>query len=59
MLPLSATPHIAYQWMVDFVDELVAPADDQAAETLFIALHGKGAYGWHLIYPILTDERVG
>jgi hypothetical protein len=36
--------HEAYQWMVDFVDELVAPADEQAAEQLFIALHGKGAF---------------
>ncbi len=36
--------HVAYQWMVDFVDELVAPADEQAAETLSIALHGKGAF---------------
>lgn len=36
--------HEAYQWMVDFVDELVAPADEQAAQQLFIALHGKGAF---------------
>src|SRR5215470_3387799 len=26
----------AYQWMVDFVDEMVAPADEQAAEKLSI-----------------------
>ncbi len=36
--------HEAYQWMVDFVDELVAPADENAAEKLSIALNGKGAF---------------
>ena len=36
--------HEAYQWMVDFVDELVAPADEPAAEKLSIALDGKGAF---------------
>ena len=36
--------HEAYQWMVEFVDELVAPADEDAAEKLFIALDGKGAF---------------
>lgn len=36
--------HVAYQWMVDFVDELVAPADEQAAEKLSLALNGKGAF---------------
>ena len=36
--------HEAYQWMVDFVDELVAPADEDAAEKLSIALDGKGAF---------------
>src|SRR5205823_4304550 len=36
--------HEAYQWMVDFVDEMVAPADEDAAEKLFIALDGKGAF---------------
>jgi len=43
-----ATPRIpsyeAYQWMVDFVDEMVVPADELAAEKLSIALHGKGAF---------------
>ena len=34
----------AYQWMVDFVDEMVAPADERAAEILSMALHGKGAF---------------
>ena len=33
--------HEAYQWMVDFVDEMVAPADDRAAEILSMALNGK------------------
>jgi hypothetical protein len=36
--------HEAYQWMVDFVNEIVAPADEQAAEKLFMALNGKGAF---------------
>lgn len=36
--------HEAYQWMVDFVDELVVPADENAAEKLSIALDGKGAF---------------
>lgn len=34
----------AYQWMVDFVDEVVVPADENAAEKLSIALDGKGAF---------------
>ncbi len=36
--------HVAYQWMVDFVDEMVAPVDEHAAEKLFMALNGKGAF---------------
>jgi|SRR6516164_7363217 hypothetical protein len=36
--------HEAYQWMVDFVDEMVAPTDENAAEKLYIALDGKGAF---------------
>src|SRR6266480_7605654 len=36
--------YVAYQWMVDFVDEMVAPADEHAAEQLSIALNGKGAF---------------
>ena len=36
--------HEAYQWMVDFVDEMVAPTDEHAAEKLSIALQGKGAF---------------
>jgi hypothetical protein len=36
--------HVAYQWMVDFVDEMVAPADEHAAEKLSLALNGKGAF---------------
>src|SRR5260370_3746662 len=35
--------HEAYQWMVDFVDEMVAPTDQQAAEKLSMALNGKAA----------------
>jgi hypothetical protein len=35
---------VAYQWMVDFVDEMVVPADEHAAEKLSIALDGKGAF---------------
>src|SRR5207237_9926390 len=36
--------HVAYQWMVDFVDEMVAPADEHAAEKLSMALNGKVAF---------------
>ena len=36
--------HEAYQWMVNFVDEMVAPVDEHAAEQLSIALNGKGAF---------------
>jgi Uncharacterised protein family (UPF0158) len=36
--------HVAYQWMVDFVDERVAPANEHAAEKLSTALNGKGAF---------------
>jgi hypothetical protein len=35
---------VAYQGMVDFVHEMVAPFDGHAAETLSMALHGKGAF---------------
>ena len=34
----------AYQWMEDFVEQVVAPKDRQAAEKLSIALMGKGAF---------------
>src|SRR5579863_2520236 len=40
----SIPSHEAYQWMVDFVDEMVAPTDEHAAEKLFMALNGKGAF---------------
>ena len=36
--------HEAYQWMVDFVDEMVALADEHAAGKLSIALNGKGTF---------------
>ena len=29
--------HVAYQWMVEFVDNMVAPADEHVAETLSMA----------------------
>ncbi len=35
---------IVDQWMVDFVDNIVAPADERAAEKLSLALDGKGAF---------------
>ena len=34
----------AYQWMVDFVDEMVAPKDEHATGKLSIALNGNGAF---------------
>ena len=34
----------AYQWMVNFVDEMAAPADERAAEILSMALNSKGAF---------------
>lgn len=34
----------AYRWMVDFVDDMVAPTDERAAELLSVALQGKGAF---------------
>ena len=33
--------HEAYQWTEDFVDQVVAPKDNFAAEKLSIALRGK------------------
>ena len=36
--------HEAHQWMVDFVDEVVAPAHEDAASQLSRALRGKGAF---------------
>lgn len=36
--------HEAYQWIVDFVEEVVEPADPNTAEKLSIALDGKGAF---------------
>src|SRR5437764_4788461 len=36
--------HEAYQWMVAFVDDMVAPADEHAAEQFSMALNGKGAF---------------
>ena len=36
--------HEAYQRMVEFVDKMVAPVDERAAEALSMALNGKGAF---------------
>ena len=36
--------YVAYQWMVDFVDKMVAPVDERAAETLSMNFIGKGAF---------------
>ena len=44
-VPVERIPsHEVYQWMVDFVNELVAPADERVAEKLALALNGKGAF---------------
>ena len=34
----------AYQWMSDFVDEIVAPKNQRIAQKLSTALRGKGAF---------------
>ncbi|GHO76945.1 hypothetical protein KSD_47160 [Ktedonobacter sp. SOSP1-85] len=34
----------AYQWMNSFVEEIVAPKDQRAAQKLSAALQGKGAF---------------
>ena len=49
--------HEAYQWMVDFVDEMVAPADEYAAEKLSIALNGRGAFRRFKDTLHLVDDR--
>ncbi len=49
--------HEAYQWMVDFVDEMVAPTDEYAAEKLSIALNGKGAFRRFKDTLHLLDDR--
>jgi hypothetical protein len=36
--------HEAYQWMVDFVTQVVAPVDERTADMLSIALDGRGAF---------------
>src|SRR5205807_6566395 len=54
--------HEAYQWMVDFVDEMVAPADEQAAEKLSIALNGRGAFRRFkdtYIWSMIDGRRLG
>jgi hypothetical protein len=49
--------HEAYQWMVDFVDEMVAPTDEYAAEKLSIALNGRGAFRRFKDTLHLVDDR--
>ncbi len=43
-LPIGKSIHEVYQRMFDFVDELVNPADEYAAEQISMALNGKGAF---------------
>jgi hypothetical protein len=44
-VPVERIPsHEAYQWMCDFVDDIVFPKDALSAEKLDIALMGKGAF---------------
>jgi hypothetical protein len=44
-LPIEHIPsHEAYQWMEQFVAEIVTPKDALIAEKLSIALMGKGAF---------------
>ena len=47
----------AYQWMVDFVDEMVAPADEYSAEKLSMALNGRGAFRRFKDTLHLVDDR--
>lgn len=47
----------ACQWMVDFVHEMVAPADEHAAELLSVALQGKGAFRRFKDTLYRVDER--
>jgi hypothetical protein len=42
LLPSAFPPDVAYRWMVDFVGDMVAPFEKRTAETLSLALHGKG-----------------
>jgi hypothetical protein len=51
--------HEAYQWMVDFVNEIIVPQDEHVAEKLSIALMGKGAFRRFKDVLFTTgDERV-
>jgi len=43
ILPNGKSIHEAYQRRVDFVDELVGPAYEYAAEQFSMALNGKGS----------------
>lgn len=51
--------HEAYQWMEDFVTQIVAPQNKQVAEKLSIALMGKGAFRrFKDVLYIVGDEWV-
>jgi len=44
-VPIERIPtHVAYQWMENFVESIVAPRNERAAEKLSMALRGKGAF---------------
>jgi len=47
----------AYQWMVNFVNEIVTPKDEHVAEKLSIALMGKGAFRRFKDVLHTTDDR--
>ena len=49
--------YVAYQWMADFVDEVVAPADEHAADRLARALHGKRVFRRFKDTLYNVDER--
>ena len=49
--------YVAYQWMVDFVDEVVAPADERAADRLARSLQGKRVFRRFKDTWYYVDER--
>ena len=51
--------HEAYQWMEDFVEQMVAPEDRLAAEKVSIALMGKVAFRRFKDVLHLTGEKWG
>ncbi len=62
-VPIERIPtHIAYQWMEDFVESIVAPRNERAAEKLSMALRGKGAFRrckdvLHRVGDVWVQER--